>query len=370
MEKPVIILGGGIWGSLLAWRMHQVLPHLKFKLYEETSDLANYQSVFFRQSDCEEAFSWIRPLISQSWNQHQIKISGLEKWISNPVHLISSKHLNERIMSALGPQIIKTNNKISTEIALQEGSFVIDARNICHYKRKAFRKFLSLEIELTHDHNLITPVIFDDRFTQDQSYHYLHYLPLSARKILVKQVWFSKREEMNLEKLHEELNHSLSVMGWNNKRVIKEECGIADLPLSSPVIRQEGRVINLAGIFHDLTGCPIPTATKLIDQMVKTSFRFGELKQVVTHFRKDYERNGRFLRLLNQILINENQHQVFKAIYHRPSPLMERFFQGRLSFLDRSRIMAGKSHRLGNLFNLFALSPLAPGVLWPREKNV
>ena len=66
MEKPVIILGGGLLGTFLAYRLKEVPPEVDFKLYEESSTLGNHQHCSFRSSDCDSSLKWLRPLIAHS----------------------------------------------------------------------------------------------------------------------------------------------------------------------------------------------------------------------------------------------------------------------------------------------------------------
>jgi lycopene beta-cyclase len=343
MEKPVIILGGSIWGSLLAWRLKEALPNINFQLYEESSSLGEHQSCSFRESDCSrEAMNWIRPLVSQTWGQHHIKFKKFEKWITNPYHLIDPKQLHKKVSARLGDSL-HLNNLMTLEYALQKGAFVIDARNVCQYKKQGFRKFLGLTVELTEEHHLIAPVIIDKNVEQKECSRHLYYLPLSPTRLLIKDFWLSSFKRIDMDEMRQSLLETIKSRGWKISKVVKEESGSALIPLTAPFIRQEGRVISLAGLFHDITGCNIPVATRLIDQMVSSSFRFGEIREIVNNFRRDYEKDRKFFRYLNRQIIEEKNESIFEAIYEQSYPVLERFSRGRLDFLDRSKIAFGKS---------------------------
>lgn len=370
MEKPVIILGGGMLGSLLAYRLKQALPEVEFKLYEESSTLGNHQYCSFRSSDCEQSLKWLQPLVAHSWESHHIKFPKFEKWITNPYHLIDSRQLNEVVTAALGPDVVKLNDAKNLEMALQEGSFVIDARNICHYKKKGYRKHLILEVELTEDHNLIAPIIFDAGVDAKEQFRSIRYLPLSSRKLLVKDFWISQNSQVNLHEMRNSLITSLAQMGWKIEKVFREDSGVVEVPVSDPVIPQEGRVINLADIFHDTTGCSIPQATKLIERMVRTSFRFGEIKEIVQTFRKENESDKKFFRFLNRLMIEDKQ-QIFEAVYQQPYPVLERFSRGELSMLDRSRILFGKSgHQIKQLMSMVLPYAVITPVHMTKQESV
>jgi lycopene beta-cyclase len=341
MDKPVIILGGGIWGTLLAYRLKEALPEIEFKLYEATSALGNHKTCTFSESDCEDAMTWLDPLISNSWSDHQVKLRSGHKHIKDPYHLIDSDHLHRVTMESLGENVVKLNNKMSMELALKEGEFVIDARNICHYKKTGYRKYLSLEVELEREHGVTSPVIYDGH----EELRNLHYLPLTETTLLITDYWYSDSKALNTNHMRGALSEFLEHKGWKLKRVIKETIGTSEIPMSHPRVRQEGRVINLAGIFHDTTGCSIPLAVKLIDRMVRTSFRFGELKEVVSTFRKEAEHDREFLRYMNRLLIEKRRPQIFEAIYSQPQNLIKRFSRGELNVADRYRI------KLSSIYN-------------------
>jgi hypothetical protein len=165
------------------------------------------------------------------------------------------------------------------------------------------------------------------------------------------------------------LCESIYEKGWRINRILHEESSFTEIPLSSPVLREESRVISLAGIFHDTTGCPISYATELIDKMVSTSFRYGELIEVVKAFRKNTESDREYFRYLNKQLLDGNQSRLLEAIYSQSYPVLERFSKGRITFLDRSRITLGKSKkRLSRLLSIVLPYSLYPDV--PYARNV
>lgn len=357
MEKPVIILGGGIWGCLLALRLKEKLPQVEFKIYEETSTLGNHESLSFRESDCKSAMPWLRPFISQSWMLQNIKGQNLDRWLTEPVHYIEAGKMHEILLQNVSAENIKLNNLMTPEFAIQEASFVIDTRNICHYSKFGFRKSLSLDVELVNDHHLIAPVSYDGTSSVKDHTRHLSYFPLGSNRLLIKDIWFSESRQMNLNEMRNELTESLGKRGWKISRVLREESSVTEVPLTSPVVREEGRVISLAGLFHDLTGANLPMAVELIDQMIITSFRFGELKEVVKKYRREKEIDRQFLRFLNRLLIEQKQHQVFDVIYKQPTPLIERFSRGNLKVIDRYKILAGKSnYEVGHLLKSIKLS--------------
>lgn len=341
MDKPVIILGGGLTGTLLGYRLKEVLPSVPFRLYTEDSMLGNHQSCSFRESDCRPSMKWLRPLVSHTWRQHHVKFPSFEKWITNPYHLIESNHLHKIASVSIGNSL-HLYNKMNIELALQMGSFVIDTRNKCHYRKCGYRKWLTLEVELQHDHHMIAPVIYDGGIDQKEQGRNLYYLPLSSRKLLIKDFWISSAKKLDLDEMRNALILSLKNKDWRIEKIIREESGITEMPLTAPVIRQEGRVLNLSGLFHDTTGCQVASTVRLIDRMVATSFRLGELKEVVKKIRQVEEKDRKFFRYLNRQILAGGHRSIFETIYRQPYSVLERFSGGKLNFLDRSRIALGR----------------------------
>lgn len=339
MDKPVIILGGGLWGCLLAYKLRESLPEVDFLLYEESSTLGRHESWIFRESDSPEAMPWLRPLITKSWPAHRISSGSQEKICPHACHLIDSLRLHEFLLEKLTTQRIRFNNPLSARLALAESTFVIDTRNICHFKKSGFKQSLAWEIELMFPHHLMAPILQSN----EQGIQWI--LPLSTNRVMIKEEIYSLHKVMDFDKRREALNRSILARGWRIEKVVREESGVMVIPITSPIYRQEGRVINLAGLFHDTTGSFLPHATKLIDRMVKTSFRFGELREVVGQYRREVENDQRFLRFFNRLLTEDKKGQLFGLVHQDPH-LLARFSRGQLTFLDRSKIVLGKIGRL------------------------
>jgi lycopene beta-cyclase len=358
MEKPVIILGDGVWGGLLAMRLNKAMPHLPLKLYIESSSLENLEPLSFRESECKDGMSWLRPLVSHSWKQQHIIGPQISRCIKDSYHYIDSKKFNSHIEQNLGPSRLCLNHLMTPEFASQEGSFVIDARNECYFSKSGFKKCLIIEVEFVEEHQLSAPIIFDNNIETKNFTRHISYYPLDKKSLLIKDLRYSDHGQINLTEMRSALSETIKTKGWKIAKVNREDVVVSKVPLTPPFIKEEGKVVNLCGLFHDTTGSSLSMATALIEQMIKTSFRYGELKEVVRKFRKQTEMNRDFLRFINRLLIEKRELHIFEVLYAQPYPLIERFFCGNLKALDRYRMKAGilrgqlKNRRIPSFFKV------------------
>jgi lycopene beta-cyclase len=368
MEKPIIILGGGILGSLLAWKMKDTFPDLNFLLYEETSSLGGGGYCPFRETDCGLAFRWIKPLVSKSWSHYQVKLSNLDKWITSPYHLIQSKDFHEKVSVKLGERL-KLNNNLNPEFALKESNFVIDTRTNYFFRTTGFRKIISLHFETSDGHHLKAPVILDRSVDQKEKGRTVSYYPISERELLMTDTWLSYAPKIDVDEMRTLICETIHNKGWRINKIIREEYDVTKIPVLAPVLREEARVINLGGFIHDTTGCSISMAAELIERILATSFRLGELKKVVREYRSECEPNKKFLRGLNKQYLSGEGACLYEAIYSQPDQVIERYSRGMMNMTDRSRISILKSHfKVASLINTAVPRQLHPRVHYFAQK--
>lgn len=346
-NKPIVILGGGLWGGLLAYRLAEIQPDIEFRLYERNSTLGGNKTWFFHENELDpEDMAWIAPLIERSWDSHQVHFPEKSRKIKGKYHAISSKRFNEVVLNKIKNKV-KLNNELPLDIAVNEASFVIDARNDFQIKSSGFQKYLSLEVELERDHELTEPVTMDAVVDQKDGYRFMSYLPIGNRTLLVRDTRYSTHSQINLYEMRSDINDVLVARGWPVKRVIHEESNAIPVPFSAPFIREEGRVVSLAGMFHDTTGDSLVTAINLIDQMVESSFRLGELKNITSNYRRQQEKQRKFFRFINRIMFEfytpRDRYKLFQNVYRLPENVLQRFHRGELEMWDKPRFILGKN---------------------------
>lgn len=344
--KPIIILGGGLWGGLLAYALKKNQPHVQFKLYESGATLGGNHTWSFHESDIlPESMKWIKPLVEHSWEGHDLHFPIYSRHISSPYYSISSTKFHEVIAKELGEDLILNSFKDISEIE-NESSFIIDARNNCHFEEAGFQNFLGLDIELENDHGINHPILMDAKVEQKDGYRFIYYLPWNHQRLLIEDTRYSINPVNDFSSFKKDILALIAEKGWKIKSILREETGALPIPLSKPIFKEEGKTINLAGIFHDTTGYSFPDAVKLVELISHSSFRFGEVKKLVRFYRDCREEDRAFFRTLNKLMFKASEdhlrYKVFEHFYRLPEPYVKKFYSGQMNVWERMRIFIGK----------------------------
>lgn len=340
LEKPVIIIGGGIWGSILALRLKHHHPNLRFELYESSESLGDSLSYSFHRSDiAAEHFSWLKPFLSNQWREFAVEFPGFSRVYDDTYCFLHGNDLDTHLRKTLGPECLFLKTPIDTEAALKRGAFVIDTRANGYFRALGYQKSLGLHLEVDPGHGIQRPVTVDARVEQKDSFRFLQILPLEENKLLVKDTRYSSRPSLYDEYFEGDILEDCSLRGLRVKDVLQREQEFRKIPGEKLVSESSQRIIRLEGFYHDLTGDVLPDALRLIERMVKTSFRYGELKEVIRNYHSERESKKKILRSLNQILYKSSapcseRYLYLRSLYQLPRGVREKFYAGDLEMSD------------------------------------
>ncbi len=356
-EKPVIIIGGGLWGTLLALRVRECLPHVPIKLYGPESQLGEKLAVSFHESDVSsEALKWLSPFISRSWDEFEVHFPKYKR--KNPQRLCTMEptHFHSIAREKLGSNTVLLNRDITPEEAVKEASFVIDTLPRGYYKALGYQKTHGLVVKLLHPHRVQIPVTMDASIEQKHGFRYLQALPLSEDTLLVKDVRFSSDPQLYHEDLEPDMLREFHERRWMIGDILERETEFRKIPRENGENFSDGRIIRLDGFVHDVTGDTLPDAVRLIDRMVCTSFRLGELKAVMKEYLKERKSHRKLLRMMNRMLYQaktpcRERYRFFESLHSMPHSVRIKFYKGDMEFLDVFRtllnvkILPGRSLR-------------------------
>lgn len=333
MEKPVIILGGGYLGTLLALRLKDMKPEVPFVLYEESSFLGGERAeTFFDPSPS----SWVRPFLTQSWGEFRL---GNEKsaFIPGHWHYVDGHFFHHYARSVLG-KYVELNKMPTPESAIRESRFVIDTRNNAHFTQTYFQSEFSTEIVLANDHGLSGPLIASTPQETSRPITIWSIYPMGPRRVLIKYYWTFDYLGPELHEVKTLMLTDLHQRGCRIYRVLKEAHQILELPMTHPVNRTEGKVISLSGFHHGPRGSSIPQMIELVEKMTSGSFRYGELRQVVNEARQKFESRSAPYLSLNRLAEGGAMNALYEWLGRQHPGLIERYFAMKLSGLDKFRL--------------------------------
>lgn len=340
LDKPVIILGGGLWGSLLALRLQQQLPQVNFELYEPSSQVGEGLSLSFHKTDVSaESFKWLKPFLTSQWSKFQVEFPSFNEVLSDSYCWIHSQDFDQKVKQLLSPRQLFLKKEITIEEALQRGSFVIDTRNNGYFKAQGYQKSLGVLVKVKGLHGLSTPITVDARVEQKSGFRYLQYLPVDETTLFVKDTRYSNSPALYDDYFEEDILTDLSLRGWEPQEVLRRERDFRKVAREEFMPETNGRVIRLEGFYHDTTGEVLPDAVRLIERMVDTSFRYGELKEVLKAYQVERAAKKKILKRMNSILYQratpcQGRYQYMQLLYQLPSPVREKFYAGDLEFWD------------------------------------
>lgn len=335
-QRPVIILGAGIWGQLLAYRLSQSLPHINFKLCTTSGLLGEGNSWTFWESELEEEnLKWVNSLISYSWDCHRIVFSGRNRTLKNRFCLVLAGELENVINKTYSVE--KLGPETNMEQLLSRASFIIDTRHDPRQKSNGYRHTLGIMVQLHENHGLELPVTMDAGVRQQDIFRHMQYFPLNPRTVLVKDVRYCKEASLKVEGSEDDLLREIRKR-WRIKQVLHQETEFILVPSGKIRPWNHGRIISLAGLINPVTADQFTEAVKVIDLMVKTSFRLGELKKAIVDYRSRQKLERRFSRLVVKMIYHSphpsHRQQLLEYLFKLPLEGLEKFRNGRIGAVD------------------------------------
>ena len=332
--NPVVILGGGLWGALLAYRMKSEMPHVRFKFYESKSKLNERHSWSFTQAELgDKTILALKPFLHQSWATHSFEFPGFQRQIENKFHMIRGSEFYHDLKEQLADNF-QVKDELNLDEALMEGCFVIDARSLSEYKGNEQKQFVEMEVELASAHNLTQPVMMASEVAEDCD-SYLQIIPVDFNKLLIRETrYLQGSSQLASER---SILSEIERRGWRVEKILHKETGLVFMSHQVNMPFMFGRTINIVG-------GSLADSVDLIDRLINaSSFRLGELKNVVQQFQKERMEDRKFTIRLNELMFKSSiRFQLFSHLYQLPQAVLERWQSERLTKMDRMRILSGK----------------------------
>ena len=363
-KADIVIVGGGLAGCLTATKLAAVKPDLHIVIIEESERLGGHHTWRFHSSDLANTgiMTWLRPLITRSWDATAVRFPKFEKTFAGDFHAIRSESLHDHLKRALGDGVVlkKKATRISeSHVELSSGEIfaarlVLDARGFEKPATPAiggYQKFIGLEFEFKEPHGLSAPLIVDATCPQLDGLRYFSLLPWDERRLMIEETYYSDAPQLNRERLHRSLAAYVERQGWQIAKTHREESGVVQIPMTGSAITQPigGEALPIGmrgGYYHSTTGRSLPEAIRIaefiasLDDLSTTVARTGLMK-----FRRSWLSKQRFYRLLNRFVFYAAEpslrYQVLQHFYMQPPDVIARFHAGRTTWSDRLRLLSG-----------------------------
>ena len=363
----IVIMGGGLSGSLLAYQMSLLSPTPEFTLIESRNNLSDHHTWSFHHSDLQESsYEWIRPLISQSWHSQTVHFPSFSRTLKLAYHSIRSHEFRTKITKALQNRLILGDPvcEVSSEGCVQlasgkkiQADLIFDARGIKSNQHQAsgYQNFFGMDLELTQPHGLDVPIIMDTRCAQSEGFKFFYLLPWTSHSLLVEATCYSNTPEFDPHQYKREIEEYCSNQNWTIQRIRRTEQAALPIPLNctqrppqlSPRIIPIGM---LGGYFHYTTGYSFPLSVRVSETITHTlrqsNWSIQKIQSALAPLSAHTQQQALFFSTLNRMLFlacrPENRIQVFSRFYGLNQNLITRFYQGNLKWRDQLRILMGK----------------------------
>lgn len=362
----MVILGGGLAGSLTALALARHRPDLRLALVEQGRTLGGNHLWSFFAEDVDAAHRWlVAPLISHGWPGHEVRFPGHARQLTQTYYTIESERLDEVVRVGLPDDAVFTDAKalacgprsvvMASGLRL-EADCVIDARGGGDLSAMdcAWQKFVGEEWELSEPHDIRRPVIMDATVEQIDGYRFVYALPFTSTRIFIEDTYYSDTPDLEEDEVSLRIAEYCERMGWQRTRCLRREKGVLPVPKQGDIdafwVKGGARVPKIGargGFFHPTTSYSLPDAVRTaIAIATAPDLSADALNAMLREASRDHWKNGQFYRLLNRMLFEaaepQERYKVMERFYTLPEKLIERFYAGRTSLADKGRILAGK----------------------------
>ena len=353
-------------GCLAALALAERRPDLSFLLVEQDERFGGNHVWSFFDSDVAEEDRWLVDLLrARRWPDHEVHFPRRSRRIGIGYNSIKSAGLDRLMRTRLGLDQYRLGRGIvelgTNHILLENGERiqadgVIDARGQGRAEGLdlAWQKFVGQTYRCGRRHGCERPVIMDARVKQESGYRFVYTLPFSDTELMVEDTYYSTSPALDVPLIRQRLESYVRQKDWQQPETIEEETGVLPVLLGGELVKLwpalEPAVPRLGlrgGFFHPTTGYSLPDAVRNATLLTRQQdFSTSALHRLYRTRADELWESRRFYQLLNRMLFRAaepaDRYRVLQHFYRLPEPLIGRFYAGRLSGLDKLRIVSGR----------------------------
>lgn len=359
----ILIAGGGLAGSLVALALARLRPEVRFLLLEQSESFGGEHVWSFFDSDVDaSARELLQPLITRSWDDHEIAFPARQRRLSIGYNSIRSRQLDRVLRSTLEPHQYRLGCGIAAvapdHVILRGGEridadVVLDARGPQPMQGLdlGWQKFVGRSYRFDRPHGCARPMIMDARVEQQDGYRFIYLLPFSANELMIEDTYYSDSSTLHADHLGEGLDRFATEFG-QTPSVIDQETGVLPVVISGEVdaLWKDSEVPLLGirgGFFHPTTGYSLPdAAANALFLAHQAKIEHTPILQAMKARAAAAWENRRFFQRLNRMLFRaaapNERYRILEHFYRLPEATIARFYAARLTMLDKVRILSGR----------------------------
>ncbi|MEO9601189.1 lycopene beta-cyclase CrtY [Parasphingorhabdus sp.] len=365
-QYDLAIAGGGLAGGLVALALAKKRPELKLLLIEAEEQFGGNHIWSFFESDVEPEHRWlVDPLISRQWDSYDVHFPQYSRRLSNGYCSIESKNLDRELRQQLPAEALQTGQKAKKVenglVQLADGTevragAVLDVRGSGDISALeiGWQKFCGQMLKLKKPHGLDRPIIMDANVEQIDGYRFLYCLPFGETELFVEDTYYADSATLDRAASHDRIAKYVASKGWAIDRILSEEDG------QLPVIYGgdfeafwnankgvDARAGARAALIQPITSYSLPMAVKtamMITDMPEITQ--DALNKMLRNLATEHWKDGKFYRMLCAMLFKaakpEKRYLTLQHTYAKPEELIERFYAGKTTLLDKFSMLSGK----------------------------
>lgn len=363
-EFDLLIVGGGLSGTLLALALREFRPELSFLLIERNQTLGGNHTWSFHETDLSgEELAWIYPYVSSVNESHEVKFPKFSRAFASRYYSIASSDFHEKAVGILQEHVLLnadchdlTPTSVRVGLDTMRAKLVVNATGDATGAGQAgnedlgYQKFLGQVLVSEQPHGLTHAVLMDARVDQSHGFHFMYAIPFSDRKLLLEDTFYSELPTLDIEASRKTIQtYAALTLGWSGFHCEREEQGVLPIPMSAVDATRSGtlKVGMASGLFHPTTGYSLPLALRLA---LKISTLPTLNPDSAAHASLQIARRlgfqPWFFRLLNRMLFQaaepKQRYVVFQRFYSLSQDLISRFYSMRMRPRDALRVLVGR----------------------------
>lgn len=345
--KPWTLVGGGLFNGLLALRLLQ--RGRDFRLFEKGPALVGDHTWSFHEHDIsEQDLQWLEPMVTCSWPRHSVEFPEFRRTLNSGYLTLRSADLRKELHARIPSERIVCNHNWTEDspqtrivIRTDAGTGALAETDL----DGGWQKFTGWDIEMEGGHGLAEPVLMDATVEQREGFRFMYLLPFDENRILVEDTRYSNSPAIDATDFANGLSTYIKTR-WpgRNWSVTREEK--AALPIPTVETGMRGRFGMAGGFFHPTTGYSLPSALRVSEALIELVDEGLAVSDAWRILNAEERPRRSFYLMLNRMLFfaakPEERWRIFARFYGLNENLIQRFYAGRSTALDKARILMGR----------------------------